>query len=140
MTIHEGGVYVLVNGKSGSVLDLSGTDGYSILGWNRHNGDNQKWELSRHNNQWVFRNVGTGRFLGLGGHVHDNTPVRAVDEPVPWDIFPDERDGSVHRIYVPGTPFNVDLSDYGNTNNGTPVNIWGRNENNTNQTWRFEQA
>lgn len=52
-------------------------------------------------NQWTFRNNGNGRYLGLGGNASDGTPLLGVDEPVRWDIWPDERDGNVYRHDMP---------------------------------------
>ena len=42
-------------------------------------------------------------------------------------------------IFVPNSNFNVDLSDHGNANPGTPVTLWEKWEG-ENQVWRFEQA
>ncbi|KAG6901563.1 hypothetical protein C0995_010497 [Termitomyces sp. Mi166 len=147
MTIQPGNTYILVNAKSGTALDLSGTDGYSeinarsVLGWNQHGGDNQKWELSQENNQWIFRNVGSGKYLGLSeGEPGNNLPVHGVNDPVPWNIFHDKDDDSVYRIFVPDTNFNIDLSDHGNPDNGTLVTLWGKWQPGVNQTWRFEQG
>ncbi|KAG6818757.1 hypothetical protein H0H93_002089 [Arthromyces matolae] len=158
MTIEAGRKYVLINAKSGTALDLSGSDNVSVLGWEAHRGENQQWELHQEDNQWVFCNVHNGKFLGIERRAHDNVPVRGVDAPVKWNIFPDDRDQSVYRyayfhdrhfsmvfeeyprIFVPDTPFNIDLSDFGNPDNGTLVTIWGKSENNQNQTWRFEEG
>ncbi|KAG6907730.1 hypothetical protein DXG01_007588 [Tephrocybe rancida] len=140
MSVEAGNRYVLVNVKSETALDLSGTDGSSILGWNQH--DRIQWELKHYEgtNQWTFRNVGSGKFLGLAEqHLRDDVPLRAVEHPVPWDISRDDRDQSVYRIFVPGTPFNVDLTNNGDSNNGTLVAIWGKWEG-VNQTWRFHQG
>ncbi|KAG5644068.1 hypothetical protein DXG03_009158 [Asterophora parasitica] len=127
MSIQNGRAYVLVNVKSGTVLDLSGTDGQSML----------QWILENNNNQWTFKNAGTGKFLGVApGNVENGHSVLASDSPVAWDIWPDDVDSSVYRIFVHGTKFNVDLSDHGNANNGTPVTLWGKWKG-TNQTWRF---
>ncbi|KAG5638065.1 hypothetical protein H0H81_002033 [Sphagnurus paluster] len=138
MGIESDKTYIVVNGKSGTVLDLTGTHGHPVVGWSDNGGDNQKWHLEHNNNQWTFRNVGTGRYLGLaGGDLRDDLPVQGVEHAVPWDIWPDEQDGSVFRIFVPGTPFNVDLTDFGNPENGTCVAIWGKWADGRNQTWRF---
>lgn len=37
-----GGVYRFVNAKAKNVMDLSGGDGQSIIGYDWHGGDNQK--------------------------------------------------------------------------------------------------
>ncbi|KAG6898605.1 hypothetical protein C0993_005715 [Termitomyces sp. T159_Od127] len=142
MSIEPYNTYIIVNAKSGTALDLSGTDGYTVSGWERHGGDNQRWYLDKYEdtNQWTFRNIYNDKYLGLAdsSSFMDDVPVQGVDYPVPWDIFPDEQDYSAHRILVPGTPFNVDLSNFGDFNNGTLVAIWGQWEG-QNQTWRFEQ-
>jgi len=138
--IRSGQVYKLVNAKSGTVLDLSGTNNTDIIGWNDHGGPNQKWRVERaEGNGWTFRNVGSGRYLGRN-KTHDGSSLRAVDDPVAWDIRPDEGDSQVFRIFAYGTIFNVDLSDHGNPENGTPVNLWTKWYPGTNQTWRFEEV
>ena len=38
------------------------------------------------------------------------------------------------------TNFNLDLSDHGNPNPGTPITLWGKWEGGTNQTWHFEEG
>jgi hypothetical protein len=40
--VKNGGIYKFVNRKSGTVIDFSGTDQRSVLGWNTHTGENQK--------------------------------------------------------------------------------------------------
>ncbi|KAG6810273.1 hypothetical protein H0H92_012602 [Tricholoma furcatifolium] len=152
MSVEENRTYVLVNAKSRTVLDLSGTDNFTISGWEVNGGQNQQasqyrvtqWYLTRDNNQWVFRNVGNNKYLGLAvdhsGRVRDDTPVVAVDHPVPWDIFPDARNGQNHRIFAVNTRFNIDLAGFGDRANGTRVSVWGEAEQNENQTWHFQQA
>lgn len=44
-----------------------------------------------------------------------------------------------HRICLPDTVFNIDLTNYGDSAGGTAVEIWGRWEA-QNQCWRFEQG
>ena len=43
----SGGVYRLVNAKAGNVVDLSGGDNTSIIGYDWHGGDNQKVRARR---------------------------------------------------------------------------------------------
>ena len=52
------------------------------------------------------------------------------------DRIADGRD----RLFVPNTHYNLDLSDHGNSNPGTPVTLWKKWEGGTNQTWRFEEG
>ncbi|KAG5719172.1 hypothetical protein E4T56_gene11791 [Termitomyces sp. T112] len=141
MSIEPYNTYILVNVKSGTALDLSGTDGYTVSGWERHGGENQRASPCIITEVWTFRNVYSGKYLGLAelSELRDDIPIQGVDYPVPWDIFEDELDRSTYRIVVPETSFNVDLSNFGDPNNGTLVAIWGQWEA-LNQTWRFEQG
>ena len=41
MSIEEGQRYRITNAKSGTALDLSSDDEYTIAGWDWHGGDNQ---------------------------------------------------------------------------------------------------
>ncbi|KII84906.1 carbohydrate-binding module family 13 protein [Plicaturopsis crispa FD-325 SS-3] len=139
MSIQSGQTYVLTNVKGGTALDLSGGDNKSLIGFQNHGGGNQQWQLSQENSGWVFRNVGTGKYLGVEGRADDGVPVVAVDSPFIWNIWPDEKDGSVYRVFVPNTAYNIDLSDHGNSEPGTKVTLWWKWEG-TNQTWRFNQV
>lgn len=40
--LYPGGVYKFVNAKAGNVMDLSGGDNTSVIGYDWHGGDNQK--------------------------------------------------------------------------------------------------
>lgn len=42
-------------------------------------------------------------------------------------------------IQVPGTPFNLDLSNHGDSTPGTPVELWGKWQG-ANQTWIFNKS
>ncbi|KAG5350038.1 hypothetical protein C0989_000517 [Termitomyces sp. Mn162] len=165
MSIEPYNTYILVNVKSGTALDLSGTDGYTGVfniaiemfcqqtdtrlqcpvgsGMEEKTRGQVHWTLEKFEdtNQWTFRNVYSGKYLGLAelSELRDDIPIQGVDYPVPWDIFEDELDRSTYRIVVPETSFNVDLSNFGDPNNGTLVAIWGQWEA-LNQTWRFEQV
>ena len=44
------------------------------------------------------------------------------------------------RIYVPGLYINIDLSDNGNPNPGTPVTLWDQWEPGLNQLWHLQKV
>jgi len=138
--IHEHHTYRIINVKSGTALDLSGTDGHTISGWEAHDGDNQKWHAERINNQWAFRNRFNERYLGLSNsyEFHQGNRLQGVEEPFGWNIFPDREYGDGYRIFVPEHNANVDL-DLGHEANGTKVHLWGQ-WNAPQQIWRFEEA
>jgi len=140
MSIQSGQTYNIVNVKSGTAIDLSGTDERTILGWQRHSGENQKWVVEQHQDgRWTFRNVKFGTYLGYGGNTQEGAALVASQDATKWDIYKDDHDSSVYRIFVPGAnKINIDLSDNGNPRDGTPVTLWGQWEG-KHQTWRFEQ-
>ncbi|KAH9475071.1 hypothetical protein JR316_0012176 [Psilocybe cubensis] len=132
--------YVIVNKKSGTVIDLSGTDNYQVIGWERHNGTNQQWETIEVGGGWHIKNVGNGKYLSLGGaSAQDGVSVVGTDDHFLWELKTDDKDPNGVRIKVPHSYQNVDLSDHGNPTPGTHVVVWGRWEG-TNQVWYFEQG
>ncbi|KNZ79033.1 hypothetical protein J132_04733, partial [Termitomyces sp. J132] len=135
----SGNVYTITNAKSGTVVDLSGRDNRSIIGFPFFNTTNQQWKLEWTSIGWTFQSVGSGHYIGIDGSQSDGTRLVAQTTPFGWDIWHDEVDPSTYRIVVPETSFNVDLSNFGDPNNGTLVAIWGQWEA-LNQTWRFEQG
>ncbi|KAJ3723931.1 ricin B-like lectin [Lentinula raphanica] len=142
MSIQSGNVYKIYNGKAGTILDLSGTDGRTISGFSENNGNNQKWRLEQgEGGHWTFQSVESGQFLGIEGPPENGTPLVAVNEPFKWDIYPDDEDPSHFRMYVPNAPtaINIDLSDHGNPTPGTIVTLWIKWEG-RNQTWKFVPA
>ncbi|TFK63168.1 ricin B-like lectin [Pluteus cervinus] len=139
MTLINGATYRIVNAKSNTSLDLSGADNpFAVIGYDYHGGENQRWTIHHHGRGYSIRSV-SGKFLGHHGQLRDDLPVVAVDEEVIWDIQPDADNHNAYRILVPDTPFNVDLSNYGSPDQGTPVALWGRWQPGVNQTWFFEQ-
>jgi len=142
MSVTAGGTYYLINKKAGNALDLSGGDNVSIIGYGLHDGDNQKWRLAGDGSGWTLQNASTGKWLSIEGSIesaNNGTRVVAGSTQFAWDIWPDENDSSVHRLFIHGTRLNIDLSDHGNTTPGTPVILWGKWAGD-NQCWRFEPA
>ncbi|TCD66055.1 hypothetical protein EIP91_001863 [Steccherinum ochraceum] len=132
-------VFRIINVKGGTALDLSGGDNTTIMGYQWHGGDNQKWRvIDNGNNEWKFQNVGTGRYIYIDGYAQDGTAVIAHESNgTGFNIWQDEHDPSTYRVFVPNTRQNFDLSDHGNSTDGTKVTLWGKWEG-KNQTWRFE--
>uniref|UniRef100_A0A8H7XN36 Ricin B lectin domain-containing protein n=1 Tax=Psilocybe cubensis TaxID=181762 RepID=A0A8H7XN36_PSICU len=137
--VQSGNRYVLVNKKGKTVVDLSGTDGRSVIGWERHNGENQQWEVIEVNGGWNLKNVGTGKYLSLGCGIKNGGSVVGSDEPFTWQITQDSEDCNGLRVKVPNTNKDLDLSDNGNPTPGNPIEIWGSWKAD-NQIWYFEQA
>jgi len=139
--LESGAVYKLVNGKAGNVVDLSGGDNRSVIGYDWHGGDNQKWRFERLRDGpgWVIQNVGTGLFLSIDQSARDDVRVVGSNDPTQWDVRNDEQDPTTYRLFVLNTNFNLDLTDNGNPTPGNPLSIWGAWEG-RNQVWRIERA
>ncbi|KAF8625169.1 hypothetical protein AX15_005529 [Amanita polypyramis BW_CC] len=132
------GVYHITNAKATeTAIDLSGTDQESIVGWPSHDGDNQKWLIEDKGGRYTIKNLRFGKYIGLRERQRDG--VRAyglINDEFLWEIKRDDQDPTVHRFFVPGTPFNLDLTDHGNAQGNTPIAVWGKWEG-RNQCWRL---
>lgn len=53
-------------------------------------------------------------YLSIEGPAADGERIVATSSPTKWAIRRDGQDGSVWRVFVPGTGFNFDLADHGN--------------------------
>ncbi|EPQ52998.1 ricin B-like lectin [Gloeophyllum trabeum ATCC 11539] len=139
-SIQSGQTYKIVNVMGGTCMDLSGGDNKSIIGFDYHDGGNQKWIVEQQQGgQWTFKSAGSGLYIGIEQQPGDGVPLVVAPSPFHWDVWPDEQDPSTFRVFVPNTSQNWDLSDHGNSAPGTKVTLWGKWEG-KNQTWRFEQA
>ncbi|KAF9002109.1 ricin B lectin domain-containing protein [Cyathus striatus] len=139
--IVEGGTYRLINVRSGTALDLS-SDNYLVHAWKAHNGGNQKWRLEKDDGHWTFSNVAIKGYLGIEGDAKNGARIVVVADPVHWDIWPDNEDQSVHRIFVPNYPrpgSNIDL-DVGSHANGAKIHLWEQYPEHKQQVWRFERV
>jgi len=142
-SVTAGQTYYLINKQANNAMDLSAGDNTSVIGYGLHDGDNQKWRLANSGSGWTLQNASTGSWLTVDGPTSsavDGTRVVAGSTQTIWDIWPDEDDPTVHRLFIPNTRLNIDLSDYGNTTPGTPVQVWGKWSPGTNQCWLFEPA
>ncbi|KAG2357979.1 carbohydrate-binding module family 13 protein [Suillus spraguei] len=130
--------YILKNCKGGTVMDLSGGNNYSIIGYHDKNGLNQAWTFQNNGDHWVIKSAGADKYLGIEGSVGDagdGTKVVAVSSPAKWDIQDSDVQGAQGiRILVHGKRFSVDLSDNGNATDGTGVQLWSRWQG-ANQIW-----
>ncbi|KAJ8597209.1 carbohydrate-binding module family 13 protein [Rhizopogon salebrosus TDB-379] len=136
--IQDQNTYTLKNARGQTVLDLSGGDNKSIIGYHNHDGPNQSWIFQRGENGWFIKSAGSGQYLGIEGDIrdiHDGTRVIAVSTPFRWRVEDSDIPGVEGiRILAHDTPFSVDLSDHGNSTEGTKVELWGRWEG-ANQIW-----
>ncbi|KAG2127016.1 carbohydrate-binding module family 13 protein [Suillus cothurnatus] len=130
-------VYSLKNCQAGSAVDLSSKDNHSTIGFRPHNGPNQAWIFQQDGdkNGWFIKSSHSGKYLGIEGNPQNGTAVIVVSNPFKWDIKDsDVKSAEGIRILVYGTNLSLDLSDYGNSANGTRIQLWGSGSG-ANQIW-----
>ncbi|EKM50565.1 uncharacterized protein PHACADRAFT_74719, partial [Phanerochaete carnosa HHB-10118-sp] len=118
--LENNGVYRFRNAQAQDVvMDLSGGDNKSVIGYGWHDGDNQKWrvELVPDDNRCVFiRNYSTGGYLSITENASDGRHVFCTGDPTQWFVEPDNENASCYKFRIPNTNQVLDLS-----NNGDPT-------------------
>jgi len=132
--IQSGMTYKITNFASGTVVDLSAADNTTIMGYPDHDGLNQHWKFQWTNLGWTIQNAAVGTYVGLNGPAANGTDLVAVASAVGWDIWPDSVNPAAYRFFVHGTKENWDLTDFGNSTPGTPVQLWQK-WSGSHQTW-----
>ncbi|KAF7986861.1 hypothetical protein HWV62_12590 [Athelia sp. TMB] len=139
-SLSSGQRYKFTNVKGGTILDLSGGDNRSLIGYEDHGGDNQRWILENGNdNQWFIKNAQSGQYINVDGQPQNGAALIVGGDQFVWNIWPDERDQSHFRIFDPNTDLNFDLADHGNPTPGTKVQLWDKTPG-KGQTWIIEEA
>ncbi|EIW74208.1 carbohydrate-binding module family 13 protein [Coniophora puteana RWD-64-598 SS2] len=134
------------------VVDLSGADQRSVIGWNDKGGGqeahNQAWRLFRQNSgNWTIESLkAPGTFIGIASGPGDGVHLIGQGVPLEWQIIPNreafagegfdsEREANAFRLLIPGMYFNADLADHGNAHT---IQLWGKWRG-QNQAWTFEE-
>ncbi|KAH9035476.1 hypothetical protein EDB85DRAFT_1943540, partial [Lactarius pseudohatsudake] len=116
ISIKSGQRYKITNEQSKLVVDLSGANNKSVLGYNFHGGANQQvttlatwitcashnhdtlqWIIERQvNDQYTIRSVGHHKYLGIEKTPGNGTHLVGLDKPQFWDIEiqPDSKDAT----------------------------------------------
>jgi len=134
--ISHNATYKITNVKASKiVVDLSAGDNKTVIGYPDHDGDNQKWLFTFTQNAWTIKNKAVGTYLAPAdtSSPTNGTGLVASDSPFIWDIWHDETQSGKYRIFVPNTPFNLDLTGYGNSTPGNPIQTWKKYKN----TWQI---
>ncbi|KAF8338534.1 carbohydrate-binding module family 13 protein [Amanita rubescens] len=134
------GTYNIINVESGTVMDQSGTDHVSIIGWPANGGDNQQWDVqpTSNGNYYAIKNVYFGTYLGYRKLILGANAI-GVEFPIPWALFPDEQDPTTYRFFVPKSDLNLEVARHGSDKPGTPIVIASQIPE-PNQTWRFQRV
>ncbi|KAH8111572.1 ricin B lectin domain-containing protein [Phellopilus nigrolimitatus] len=137
----EPGIYIMRNFRSNSVIDLSGADSKTIIGFPWHGHENQQWEFDRLGDGWYIRSVHTGGYLTIEKGMGNGFPVVANNYPVSWVVEHDETkpNDEVYRILWPNSSFGFDL-DNGKPTPGTKINLWSKMSGAHHQLWRLQRC
>ncbi|KAJ3547396.1 hypothetical protein NM688_g5408 [Phlebia brevispora] len=132
--VWKAGVYSLINAGSGTVLDLSGGDGTSIIGFPPHHGPNQQWLFTPLGEGYTIRSVSSGLYLTVENSILDNAGIVASPFPVTWKIKAAYEGGELYlRIFWPSESFSFDLE---NGTPGTKVQLASYKPDEARQLWR----
>ncbi|KAF9222221.1 ricin B-like lectin [Gyrodon lividus] len=139
-------IYCISNVKATtSFMDISQDDTYMVIGYAYHNGPNQAIGVACHfrvSVEVAERELtllsSVGKYMAISGQPHNGQKVVASSSPFAWHVEDQPGAEGVVRVVVPGTNFSLDLSDYGNSASGTPVQLWSKG-NRQNQLWRLEK-
>lgn len=134
------GPYMVFNAKSGTVLDLSGADRQSVIGYPAHWRNNQQWEFIPSGNGYAIRSTwpsdkyDCGLYLTVRA-VQDEEPIIATPFPMSWDVRTVD-EGSI-QIYWPNTGFVFDLAGRGSAAPSTKVQLKEVKPREPCQIWRL---
>ncbi|KAF9530782.1 hypothetical protein CPB83DRAFT_850303 [Crepidotus variabilis] len=132
------GVYRIINDvNSGYVVDLSGYDLKSVIAYESHDGENQKWEIQRLGPGYSIKCLFNDAFLTLDSGLMDGGKLRAIPYPVSWEILPDAEstEGKIrYRIHWPESQYVLDAPDQG----GHTIHLASQRPCKPSTLWRFQ--
>ncbi|KAF8345084.1 hypothetical protein F5887DRAFT_1074734 [Amanita rubescens] len=137
--------YHIVNAVSNTVLDLSAVD-YSSAGLSMAEiakSDVEmviQWIIQPAGDYYIIRNVRFGTYLGYKGMPFRGATAVVVRYPIQWAIFPEEESKfTAFRFIVPNHDLNLELTEHGSPQGGTPV-ILAKQTSEKDQLWRLLKA
>ncbi|KAF8345083.1 carbohydrate-binding module family 13 protein [Amanita rubescens] len=137
--VESGAIYRLINVKSGTVLDLSGTDRIHLSGWPDNGGTNQQWFIDFQDGYYTLQNVRYSKYVGYTEPLRLGSEGIGSISRIKWIMVPSEDDPNVFGLFVPGTKLVLELVDDGSPQPGTPVMI-GLRMLSLNQAWRVDKV
>jgi len=103
------GIYQLVQFEGAIAIDLSGWDNTTVLGYERHQNGNQKWEFDPLGAGYSVKCIHSGRYLTCE-RVQVGAPVIATPYPVSWGVEAIVgKQGLAFRIMWPNSPLAITL-------------------------------
>jgi hypothetical protein len=139
--VFQPAVYVLINGRGGTVVDISAADNKSIVGDTFDGGKQQQWRFEQLGQGFSICNVLTGLYITSEAGIDDNIALTTSPFPTSWAVGIDgNHDGNIW-ISWPNTGFVLDLTNNGQSTPGTPIHLHNkRSPRNPCQSWRFQSV
>jgi len=136
-SVQAGTTYTFVNVRGGTAMDVS--DGtLAIIGYIPLKTSSQQWTLEEAGKDLYFLKNGAGLYLSIVDKALNGASVVATNKHHPWSISADDIDKSCIRIYYPGSSLNLELTNRGDKQAGTPVKL-GRASPGDFQVWKAEE-
>ncbi|CAE6508329.1 unnamed protein product [Rhizoctonia solani] len=139
----KSGVYRILNLKSSTAMTENHLG--AVVGWRRQDTKDQQWFVQESGKGYQFRNVASGGYIAIACIADSDNKIYCSDYPTTWALVPNpEHRGHSHfSIMMGDTDRILDLSDWGNTANGTQISASSRirhgNSPTQHMTWKFER-
>ncbi|KAF5357874.1 hypothetical protein D9756_001222 [Leucocoprinus leucothites] len=95
-----------------NVLDLSGADHVSVLGWTESGSENQQWSLTHEeSNLYGIRSVISGKYAAVSGKPRNGAPIEVTDTLFLWEVGQenDPHGGEVYTLDLGGPQEDVEV-------------------------------
>ncbi|KAF8151490.1 hypothetical protein B0H34DRAFT_130698 [Crassisporium funariophilum] len=116
----QSGIYRIVSEVNDKwVIDLAANDTASIIGYELHEGENQKWEFARLGPGYSIRSLFNSAYItlqiGERDGLNHGASLTVSQYPVSWALEADDFEAGIWRIRWPNSPFVFDLPGGSNT-------------------------
>ncbi|TRM66803.1 hypothetical protein BD626DRAFT_396979 [Schizophyllum amplum] len=132
------GTYRMKHVDSGKVIDLSGADDRTCIGFLEHGWENQRWIFARLGAGYSIQSAHSQQYMTIDASLANGTAIVASPFPVSWEV---QYDGEEWIIGWPNSRYFLDLDCHGLTKvSRTGIQLW-RNEDPTcfrrSRVWRL---
>ncbi|THG94968.1 hypothetical protein EW026_g6600 [Hermanssonia centrifuga] len=136
------GVYTLINAQSGTVIDLSVMDHKTVVGFPRHNGDNQQWRLVLLGPGYIIQSISSGEYLTLKEGITHGAALSVSTFPVLWKVDAyEEEDELFVQIFWPSETLSYVLElAGGDTALFTKIQLASYQHDQRHQLWRVAEV
>ncbi|KAH8087175.1 ricin B lectin domain-containing protein [Cristinia sonorae] len=138
MSIKNGATYVITNNANALAIDLSGEDNTSVILFEYHGNDNQRWVAEQAGGSWIFKSASSGQFISFSGGPFPRIPlVVGGGRPALWNV---RFGGDGARVTSAQDPsLSLDTVDQGHAESGSNLAL-GPYMHAPWQSWLFKEV